>query len=301
MKWIRVASRVAQDAKIWELARLAGCDRFKAIGHLVTLWGAMTEEAKSGDLSATPDDVLEDWAAWSGRRGKFAAAVRATLCNERGVMAAWEKYQGAAIREHEADRRRKSGKRPPEPPNNSGGTSGGIPPEPPVETDRNSGAYETKRDETREVQQSVSPPARETAAAPTDADLAAEERALRRRIPPAYWLDLDGLLGDRPATARRSWCAKLTAHLEGMHGPAVPPERLGEAVREFVANGGSDPQKGSRLFDGYVRRVLEPPPPAAAGTGPPRRFGGRETAGQEAYETALAVAEEFQRQARRVS
>jgi hypothetical protein len=146
MKWIRVASRISQDVKIWRLAELAECDAYKAVGHLVDLWGAMTEQAKDGDISRVSDAMLERWAGWDGRRGAFAAGVREILCDETGVVAAWEKYQGAAIREHEADRRRKSTKRP-----------DGIPPEPPPETPaengRNSGKvpplrYETIRDDT---------------------------------------------------------------------------------------------------------------------------------------------------------
>lgn len=103
MKWIRVASQVAQDDKVWAIADAAGCDGFKVIGHLVTLWGVMTEHAKDGDLSDTADTLLERWAQWDGARGVFADAVRAHLCDDRGVVAAWERYQGAALREAEQD------------------------------------------------------------------------------------------------------------------------------------------------------------------------------------------------------
>lgn len=136
MKWIRVASAIADDQKIWTLAELAGCDAFKAIGHLVTLWGVMTEQAKTGHLADVSDASLERWAKWTGRKGRFAAAVRATLCDDAGCVTAWEKYQGAAIREHEADRQRKRAK-----------NSAGIPPETPPEKSRSSGDLPPLRDE----------------------------------------------------------------------------------------------------------------------------------------------------------
>ena len=125
MKWIRVASNIADDDKVWQLGERAGCDAFKAIGHLVTLWGVMTEQAKDGDLSRVSDAALERWAKWDGRKGRFAAAVRDTLCNESGVIAAWEKYQGAAIREAESDRKRAEDRR------KAARTSGKSPPDAP--------------------------------------------------------------------------------------------------------------------------------------------------------------------------
>lgn len=137
MKWIRVASRVVADAKVRQLARETGCDPYKIVGHLVTLWGVMTEQAKDGNLEGVHADDIEAWAEWSGRGckpGQFAAAVRALLCTPGGVMDAWEEYQGAAIREHEADRKRKRR-----------GNSAGTPPENP----RPSGGIPPLRDETR--------------------------------------------------------------------------------------------------------------------------------------------------------
>jgi len=106
--WVRVDAGIADDAKISQIAGLVGADDAKTIGHMVQLWAKMVNQAKDGDLSIVPDDKLEKWAGWSGRRGRFAAAVRSVLCDEHGVMRAWERHNGAPIRKADADLARKN-------------------------------------------------------------------------------------------------------------------------------------------------------------------------------------------------
>jgi hypothetical protein len=57
------------------------------------------------------DATLEQWAMWRGRKGVFAAAFRAQLCDEQGVMRSWAKYNGSKLRELATDRERKKAAR----------------------------------------------------------------------------------------------------------------------------------------------------------------------------------------------
>lgn len=250
MNWIRVASRVSQDAKIWRLAELAGCDRHKAVGHCIDLWGAMTEQAQDGALGDVPDAVLEAWAQWDGRRGRFAAAVRATLLDERGVVAAWERYQGAAIREHAANRlraeaRRRAAREAGSPPDS---TPDGTPyrtPDGTGDATRTVRRYETKtKTSTKEQQQK------------TDDDDARTE--VRARLPEAFRGDLDDLLARTAPRSRPAWIRTLGELLApGADRPGTAPAVVGRALREFNARDAA----GLRLFAGYVGRLERPPAP----------------------------------------
>ena len=84
----------------------------------------------------------------------------------------------------------------------------------------------------------------------------AADDAVRPRLPADYRPDLDALL-DRVAPPQcASWLRGLAALLDGMHGAAVAPDVLGEALRAFGANGAEPKWK---LFVGYVRRAAEAP------------------------------------------
>lgn len=57
-------------------------------------------------MATVPDVVLEEWAMWRGKPGVFAAAFRSQLCDDAGTVRAWEKHNGAAIREADRTRER---------------------------------------------------------------------------------------------------------------------------------------------------------------------------------------------------
>jgi uncharacterized protein YdaU (DUF1376 family) len=89
---------------------------------------------------------------------------------------------------------------------------------------------------------------------------------LAAAVPAAYHPDLVDLLSRVPnATA---WTAEMAVALEGMHGPAVTGEQLGQAVRDYNANG---EEPSLRLFRGYVRDTTKPRPPASNGRKPHTR------------------------------
>lgn len=105
--WIRVSVAIAEDPAIARLAEAVGVSRPEAVGLVVGVLCKLPAHAKTGDLAAVPPTLLEDWAGWKGRRGRFAAAFRAELCDEAGIVLAWEALNGAPIREAEYDAARK--------------------------------------------------------------------------------------------------------------------------------------------------------------------------------------------------
>lgn len=104
MNWIRIATGIMDDPSIGALADDIGCDEVTTVGHVIGVLSQLPVHAREGDLSQVADRTIEAWARWTKKRGRFAAAFRARLCADTGVIRAWEKHNGGAIRE--ADRKR---------------------------------------------------------------------------------------------------------------------------------------------------------------------------------------------------
>jgi hypothetical protein len=66
----------------------------------------MVQHAREGSLANITDSQLEAWATWHGKRGAFAAFFREQLCDEAGIVRAWEEYNGRSIRRAEAAKER---------------------------------------------------------------------------------------------------------------------------------------------------------------------------------------------------
>lgn len=106
MEWVAIDVHIAGDAVTHRLA-----DRFRlrvaeAAGLLTLAFAGMAQHAQEGELADVTDSQIEAWAMWHGKRGAFAAFVREQLCDEDGTVRAWEKYNGANIREAKAARER---------------------------------------------------------------------------------------------------------------------------------------------------------------------------------------------------
>ncbi len=108
MDWIRISTEIGHDPKTVQLARRCGVNVPAAVGHVVMVLVNLPAHAPDGDLAAVPGEVLEHWAGWDGRDGQLAAAFLALFCDETGVVAAWDRLNGAAIREVEKSRQRKA-------------------------------------------------------------------------------------------------------------------------------------------------------------------------------------------------
>jgi hypothetical protein len=94
------------DPAVLGLAEALGVSPPLTTGCLVGVLTHLPDHARTGDLSGVSDLTLERWAQWPGKRGRFAAAFRAYLCDPQGVVRGWEKHNGAAMREAEQARER---------------------------------------------------------------------------------------------------------------------------------------------------------------------------------------------------
>jgi hypothetical protein len=98
VNWIRIAVGITRDPSIIGLSEAVGVSVPTTTGHVVGVLTSMPEGCPTGDLSAVSDATLEQWGLWRGRRGVFAAAFRAHLCDAQGVVRSWEKHNGASLR-----------------------------------------------------------------------------------------------------------------------------------------------------------------------------------------------------------
>lgn len=105
MAWVRMDTGMKRDPRLWQLATALRKDVGATVGYVMNVLAELPEHARDGDLSNVPDEVLESWAMWPGKRGAFAAAFVAQLCDGRQVRA-WEKHNGAALREADRSRER---------------------------------------------------------------------------------------------------------------------------------------------------------------------------------------------------
>jgi hypothetical protein len=105
MNWIRIDAGIASDPKLHTLAESLKVTVPHAVGLVVGVLTRMPAHARDGNLSGITDGALEQWAGWTGKpRGGFSRAFRATFCDTDGVVTAWEKYNGAAIRSSDRNR-----------------------------------------------------------------------------------------------------------------------------------------------------------------------------------------------------
>lgn len=106
MDWIAIDVHIAGDAVTHRLADAFRLHVAEAAGLLTLAFAGMAQHAQDGSLSSVTDSQIESWALWQGKRGAFAAFFRTQLCDDGGVVRAWEKYNGANIREAQAGRAR---------------------------------------------------------------------------------------------------------------------------------------------------------------------------------------------------
>jgi hypothetical protein len=104
--WIRVHARLIDKPVVGRMCAALNIKPPAAIGHLVTLWGSVAANASNGSLTDVPDDLLERWASWSGKRGALAAWVRANHTDAEGRISDWDDYQGPLENRRERERER---------------------------------------------------------------------------------------------------------------------------------------------------------------------------------------------------
>jgi hypothetical protein len=99
MEWLRIHKNLHDNPKILTAARELGITVPTMIGHLVVLWDWADRFAPSGDISDTPDWMIEQVAMWDGDTDTFfSALVVADLVyldegDDRIVLCEWEAIQ----------------------------------------------------------------------------------------------------------------------------------------------------------------------------------------------------------------
>lgn len=197
--WIRVHAQLAERPVVTRMAEALRIDPFKAIGHLVTFWGAVSAHATRGCVTDVPDALLERWAGWTGKRGAFAAWVRDQHVDEDGRISEWDTYQGKleTKRELERDRQRKSRER---------------------HADNTSDIRVTSRRRTANHTRDVGTPTRERDGTVRNKDQTQDQKRLPDAdapAPPVSW----------PAEAAELWTGKV--------GP-VSPGKAGKLLKPLV-------------------------------------------------------------------
>lgn len=109
--WIRVHANLAGKPIVWRAVEALHVSSHEAIGLLVQFWGAVSQHAKNGEVSPLPDAQIETWAGWRGKRGRFAAFIRAAHLDTDGRVNEWDDYAGALENRRAKERDRLRNKR----------------------------------------------------------------------------------------------------------------------------------------------------------------------------------------------
>jgi len=249
MHWVRIAVSIMRNSDTTTLSGALGVSVPTTTGHLVGVYAGMAEEKSSGDLSAVSDVALEQWAMWTGKRGRFASAFRAQLCTAQGVVRSWEKYNGAAIRESDTDRARKTAARVAK---KAGRPSGGLPADGPADrpaigTRDVTLRYDTVPQTTHKADDAVVRAAYDSIAPAIGANGRDALRSLLAAVPDP-----------------ESWARIIRGYASGQsmaQGRPAGAERLAAALEDFVAQGHHRTNPRPNLFRGFVTSAKSLPAP----------------------------------------
>lgn len=138
LNWIRIAVAIGDDPDVHRLAERLNVRVAEAVGMVVLVLARFPEHAPTGNVAQIPASLVERWAGWEGERGAFDREWRGIFLVD-DVWPAWEKHNGAALRDAQAARdraaeyrRRKANDLLNAPPN---GTENGSPNGSPLRTD----------------------------------------------------------------------------------------------------------------------------------------------------------------------
>lgn len=106
MDWVAVSVDVNDDPKVAAFAKALGVELDSAVARLVGLWGKMARhENVDGNLADVTDEVLERWAGWRGKTGRFAEEFRRRF-TQGDVVNGWPEWNGKHIARAVAERER---------------------------------------------------------------------------------------------------------------------------------------------------------------------------------------------------
>lgn len=245
MNWIRIATKMKSDPRMGAIAAACKVRIPEAVGLVCCVLMEFPDHARDGDMGSVDDVVVEQWAGWNGKMGTFGAAFRRFLCDESGVVRAWEKHNGAALRKAETDIERKRAAR-----------YG-------AETARAETAPSARQNSGRRQNGQVDETRRDGTASNTDDDgiPSPSSSGLRDVLPmvaPTGHMALTKLFANvsEPAV----WAGILRGMASGLSmdgNRPTSPERLAAAVEDFVAQG-HHANPNPSLFRGFVKRAKAP-------------------------------------------
>jgi hypothetical protein len=146
--WLRWDVETPNSDVASELAEALNIHVAQALGHYFACCSGFGAHRPDGNVHAVTDTTLEQWALWTGRKGRFAVAFRSRCMGENGIVRGWWR-QDALLRKQAIDRAKppfhrrgspggKSGVPPGESGGNPRGKIGGSPEIPPGDgTERN--------------------------------------------------------------------------------------------------------------------------------------------------------------------
>lgn len=272
MNWIRVAQQIGDDPRLDAMAVTCNVWMATVVGCVVCVLTKLPQHAEDGNVSDVSDAMLERWAQWQGKKGQFAAAFRAEMCNDDGIVRAWERYNGSAMREAKRSMDRSKAYREERKRTKNERVRAAFGTE-------NERGNETRRDETNsnygvsaspvvvaDIPREAAPQAATAKRKRPAEDVVAAFDACRHVVLPCHHDALADLLEAVPnATA---WAGILTGMHSGLSAPGnrpTEPHRLGTAIQDFVASG-KHRNASPGLFRGFVDRAKAAPTPQSGYT-----------------------------------
>jgi hypothetical protein len=229
MTWIRWDCGAARSGLALDLAAALRVQPMLAYGCYVSMCEEIGLHTPSGHLAGVLDAQLEVWAQWPGKKGAFAAAVRARCQDADGRLRGWWRQDKLMTRrEKDRERKRNSAPIPQEFRRNGRGGSAEPPPDIRVQTET----------ETETVRNELPPPP--PAGEPFEALLA------RVANPNAFTAERAAMLAGMPghATASAEQVDRACADLLANTAPGQP---IGMgAFRSFVESEAARGQRRSR-------------------------------------------------------
>lgn len=130
MTWIRWDTVTPRSEVIGFLAERLGVKPVQALGHYNAMACGFGDHRADGRLDKVSDPMLETWAMWAGKPGRFAKAMRdwcamaVEVDGDPGELRGWWR-QTALLTKQERDRQKPDGRKKSRA--NPPGDSGGIP------------------------------------------------------------------------------------------------------------------------------------------------------------------------------
>ena len=104
---IYVAANMGERAVTARAMNTLKLSQAAAVGHLVMFWGQAALNTPDGRVGHLMDVQLERWAGWTGKRGRFAAWLRAEHLDASGRPNEWDEYAGKLVASREKARDKK--------------------------------------------------------------------------------------------------------------------------------------------------------------------------------------------------